>query len=156
LRVYPIHIAIRFSDRNSNIDTIAVHSRIIDKHGAVWFAKMGKTLAREHVTTVNAQCRGGIPTHLYLVQSPRHQVYRGELVTMTRQAPKQEKVLIPSYYEDNQLMKYMTLWSKISDLRLVDGEDLTSLYIAGSGSPLSEALHTSMAGMFIVRERCSH
>ncbi len=150
----PIDILMRFSDKLGAIDdTVAAHKKVIDKKGAVWFGKMGKTLARRHIVRINSQCEDGIPTHLFLVQSSkrRYEVYLGELLEVARRLPLGQRELIPSYYEANHIIKYMTLWSKVADLRPLDSPSLSKIYVAATGSRISEALRTSMAGLFIVR-----
>lgn len=152
----PEHIVIRFSDKlGATADTIEAHTRVIDKYGVAWFGKMGKTLALRHVERINEQCEIGIPTHLYLVQSSRQEsrVYRGDLLQIARRLPLDQKRFIPNYYQENDLVKYMTLWGKLSSLKLIDSSYLTRLYVASSGSPVSQVLGASMAGLFIVRER---
>ncbi len=154
--VEPIHLLIRFSDKTGVIvDTIQAHREVIVKHQAVWFGKMGKSLASKHVTRMNAQCKQRIPTHLYLVQSGkgRCQVYRGTVLEISKDVPLRERKLVPQYYGKNGLTKFMRLWGKLSNIRPMPQGYLSSLFVAGSGSRVSEILHSSMAGLFIVKER---
>jgi hypothetical protein len=151
-----IHILLRFSDKLGAIgDTIAAHKQVIAAHGSVWFGKMGRPLSRKYIERINAQCEAKIPTHLYLVQAGRggYQVYRGNLLKMSRELPSKERKLIPTYYTQKSLLQYMRLWSKLSALAPFDNKNLSSLQVASSGSPIVQSLHGSMAGLFIVRER---
>jgi hypothetical protein len=156
MNLEPIHILMRFSDKLGAIeDTIEVHNKIIEKRGSVWFGKMGKTLGVPHVERINKQREEGISTHLYLVQkSPKvYEVYRGIVITARRTCPIKEKNLIPDYYEQNHILKYMRLWIKLSKLEQMEPVILRNLRIANSGLPASETLRTSMAAMFIVKEQ---
>jgi hypothetical protein len=152
----PIHLLIRFSDKVGAItDTIDAHKAVILKHQAVWFGKMGRSLAGKNVARMNAQCIRRIPTHLYLVQGGkgRSQVYRGTVLEMSKEAPRRGKKLVPRYYKKNSLARYMKLWGKLSNIQRMPDGCLHSLYVAGSGSRVSEILHCSMAGLFIIKER---
>jgi hypothetical protein len=152
----PIHLLVRFSDKmGAMTDTMEAHREVILKHRAVWFGKMGKTLAHERVRRMNAQWKQKIPTYLYLVQSGKRnaQVYRGTVLEISRELPLDEKKLIPRYYRDTGLLKFMKLWIKISDIQRMPEGWLNNLYVAGSGSRVSDILHTSMAGLFVIKER---
>ena len=131
-------------------DAIPRHQRLIDKHGEVWFGKMGKTLGRPHVANINAQCAQGIPTYTYLVERTKsgYQVYRGRIVQVSREHPEDAEK-IPGYYSSAGIMRYIKLWIRLSDMRLVNSEVLGRLRIATSGFTVADTLQASMAAMFI-------
>jgi hypothetical protein len=156
MEIEPIHLLIRFSDKMGAIeDTIEAHREVIVEHRAVWFGKMGKTLASKHVARMNAQCKQKVPTYLYLVQAGkgRSQVYRGTVLEISKTVPSNERRFVPQYYGKNGLTRFMRLWGKLSNVQLMPEGTLSSLYVAGSGSRVSDILHSSMAGLFIVKER---
>jgi len=150
----PIHILMRFADKLFSVeDVIARHQQVIAAHGAVWMGKVGKPLAEKYVAAINRQCREGISTHLYLAQKTKvgYEVYMGEVLAASRETPT-EGLLVPSYYEERKILRYITFWVKLSGIQRLDNESVRRLRIASSGTRVPEALATSMAGMFVVRD----
>src|SRR5829696_6225664 len=99
----PLHLVIRFSDTMFDVgDVISLHNQIVDKHGAVWFGKLGGTLAQSRVEWLNKQIEQKLPTFLYLVKGNRRKStpYKAEILAVSRDFPKNEKALIPSYYAE--------------------------------------------------------
>jgi hypothetical protein len=151
----PLHLLMRYSDKVTGIeDTIVAHEDIAKRKGAVWLGKMGKTLARKHVDTLNDQCSKKIPTYVFLVQKRRggYEVYQGNVTEVSRSFPD-ERQLIPSYYDKQRITSYIRLWQKVTMIRKVDSTILKRIYIATSGSPASETLQHSMAALFLVHQR---
>ena len=96
-----IHLVFRFSDRLLKInDTVLEHNKIIEKYGAVWFAKLGKPVGKPHIESMRAQIEDSIPTYLYIVQkqSGAYIYYRGSVSEITKDTPLHEKELFPNYY----------------------------------------------------------
>ena len=154
--IEPIHLLIRFSDKVGAIeDTIQAHREVILKHGAVWFGKMGKTLASYHVARMNAQCNRKVPTHIYLIQGGKApcQIFRATVTEIARSAPTGGKELVPKYYAKNGLTKFIRLWGNVSAIQLMPEGYLSNLFVAKTGSRVSDILHSSMSGLFIVKER---
>jgi hypothetical protein len=58
--------------------------------------------------------------------------------------------MIPLYYKSNELQRFMTLWLRLTTLEDFPPEKLRELRLVNTGNRVSEALHTSMAGMFVV------
>ena len=150
-----LHVLMRYADHGTEyVDTIAAHREVINRYGAVWLGKFGKKLATEHVRRVNQQCQEGILTYLYLVQKRdrAYQVHRATVLTMARSLPKQERHLVPSYYEERRLTRHVGFWTKVTEIISLDTYDLRDLQVAGSGSDVGYALRHSMAGHFLIRD----
>jgi hypothetical protein len=148
----PLHLLMRYSDKFSD-DTIAAHLDVIERKGSVWLGKMGKTLARHHVKTLNEQCGKKIPTYVFLVQKSRggYEVYRGSLAEVSRTFPENQK-LIPSYYDRQKITSYIRLWQRLTDIKKMDSAVLKRLHIATSGSSAADTIRQSMAALFIVHQ----
>jgi len=153
----PVHLLMRFSDKLGFIgDTIEAHSAVIEKHGAAWFGKMGKTLGREKVERINDQCKRKVTTFLYLVQKSAakgYQIYRANIIEVARDLPAGQTRYIPKYYETNRLEKYIRLWTKLSKLKSVPSSEITGFVVSSSGSPVLVTLGRSMAALFLVRKK---
>ena len=83
------NLVIRFADNMRfarGIDTIEEHNKVLEKRGAVWFAKFGKTLGMQHVVRLNKQIKVGIKTHMFLVgkQGREYQWFRARLTEVSR------------------------------------------------------------------------
>jgi hypothetical protein len=155
----PIHLLMRFSDKLGFIrDTIEAHSDVIEKHGAAWFGKMGKTLGRDKIERINEQCEQNCPTYLYLVQKSSakgYQIYRGNILKVARDLPKGQNRLVPKYYDTNRLGEYIRLWTKLAKLKAVPSSEITGFVVSSSGSPVLVTLGRSMAALFVVRKKMS-
>lgn len=145
----------RYSDKLTAVeDTISAHQEIAKQKGAVWLGKMGRTLARNHVKTLNEQCKHNIPTYVFLVQKSGvgYELYQGNMVEVSRASPDDRR-LIPPYYEQRGILRYMRLWQKLTGIRRVDPAVLKRLYVASSGSTAAETLPRSIAALFLVHQR---
>lgn len=148
----PIHVLMRFSDQLGSIgDTIAAHTQVIEKYGAVWFGKIGQTIGNKRLSQLNLQCERGIPTYLYLAQ--RGQFYRGKMIQIVQEVPSGQRRLLPTYYSQTGILKYMHLWAKISSLEKVRANDMGTLLSVRSGMGVPETLSTGMAPLFFVRQK---
>src|SRR6266566_4770892 len=94
-----IHIALRFSDTLTAVDTIKTHQKLIAELGYVWIGKMGKSLADAHVKRINGQCKRGVKTYLILVQKLKtgYDVYSGRIAQIARDLPEAAKRHVPRY-----------------------------------------------------------
>jgi hypothetical protein len=152
----PIHLLMRFSDRMGfTQNTIAAHREVIQKRGATWLGKMGKTLGLGKVARINRQCRDRVPTFIYLVQKAPggYQVYCGKISEVRRKLPPGGRRLVPEYYEANGLEKFMRLWIKLSSLHQVSSFEIADYVISSSGMPTLSTLGRSMAALFVVRSK---
>jgi hypothetical protein len=121
--------------------------------GAVWFGKLGQMLAQQRIDTLNQQIENRIPTFLYLVKGNRRRstAYRAPLVLLSRARPKESK-LIPAYYADKHLLRYMKTWMKIEGIEPIEMSTMSRLRAMNSVFPIAETLVLSSSGHFLVRE----
>ncbi len=106
----PIHLLIRFSDvLLKEKDTIEAHNQVVEQTGCVWFGKMGSPVSQQKIDLLNQQGQTGIPTFVYLVKGNRRKsvAYRANLILATRNFPEDEKALIPPYYTELGINKYV-------------------------------------------------
>jgi len=151
----PVHILLRFSDSLlKSGDTIEKHNQVVNREGAVWFGKMGATVSQYHIDLLNEQVKDGIPTFVYLVKGNRRKstAYRGALVLASKTLPEGEDLLVPSYYADLDIPKYVKFWVKVKVINPVEGSDLNKMQVASSLSPIGDSLVRSSSGHFIIRE----
>jgi hypothetical protein len=150
-----IHLLVRFANNlafSNGIDTIEQHSKVIERRGAVWFAKFGKTLGVSHVERLNLQISAGINTYLFLVgKDGREQKwFRARLTEVRRTKPESKKEPFPSYYKEHFSANSARLWLRVSSLDPMQPYESRRLFVKSSSSPAAESLARSMAGMFIV------
>jgi hypothetical protein len=150
----PFHLVVRFSDTMFSVgDVIALHNSVVAEHSAVWFGKLGQTLSQERIDMLNQQVEKGIPTFLYLVKGNRRKstAYRASLVQISRETPK-EKKLIPAYYAEKDLLQYMKAWMKIGEIEAIEMSEMDKLKTINSINPIAETLVRSSSGYFLVHE----
>lgn len=135
-------------------DVVSLHNEIADQNGAVWFGKLGGTLALARIDMLNKQIEQKIPTYLYLVKGNRKKStpYKANIFIVTRDFPKKDKSIIPPYYAQKKLLKYMTVWFKIGHIEQVEMTDLKNLKTINSIFPIEETLVRSSSGYFLVHE----
>ena len=150
-----LHLVIRFSDTMFDVgDVISNHNEVVKKHKAVWFGKLGGTLSFSRIELLNKQISEKKPTFVYLVKGNRKKStpYKAQILTVTRDFPKKEKDLIPSYYAEKKLLKYMSVWIKVGHIEKVEMNDLKNFKTINSIFPLEETLSRSSSGYFLVHE----
>jgi hypothetical protein len=135
-------------------DVISIHNEVVKKHKAVWFGKMGGTLSLSRIDLLNKQIARKTPTFVYLVKGNRKKStpYKAQILDITRDFPKKEKDLIPLYYTEKKLLKFMSVWFKIGHIENIDMEDLKNYKAINSIFPLEETLSRSSSGYFLVHE----
>lgn len=151
----PLHLVIRFSDTMFDVgDVISIHNEVVKKHKAVWFGKLGGTLSFSRIELLNKQIAQKTPTFVYLVKGNRKKStpYKAQILDITRDFPKKEKDLIPLYYTEKKLLKFMSVWFKIGHIEKIDMEDLKNYKTINSIFPLEETLSRSSSGYFLVHE----
>lgn len=150
----PFHLVVRFSDTMFGVgDVVALHNSVVSKQGAVWFGKLGQTLSQSRVDILNAQIKKGIPTILYLVKGNRRQstAYRARLSLVSKEVPKETR-LVPEYYTEKELLRFMTAWMKIGQIEPIDMSEMDTLKAINSVFPIAETLVRSSSGYFLVKE----
>ena len=154
MSVPPFHLVVRFSDTMFGVgDVIALHNTVVAQHGAVWFGKLGQTLAQSRMDMLNKQLEDGVPTFLYLVKGNRRKsiAYRAPLLQVAK-SPPAETALIPAYYAQKDLLQYMKAWMKVGQIAPIEMSAMNTLKAISSVFPISETLVRSSSGYFLVRE----
>lgn len=78
--------------------------------------------------------------------------YIGRLVLVSKILPEGEEHMVPSYYSDLNIPKYVHIWVKIKKIAPVYASDLNKMQVVSSFSPVGESLVRSSSGHFIIRE----
>jgi len=150
-----LHLVVRFSDTMFDVgNVVGYHNEVIENQGAVWFGKLGQTISQLRIDTLNKQIEKGIPTFLCLVKGNRKKstVYCAPLIFTAKEKPE-ETALIPNYYAEKGLLKYMKAWMKIGRIESIDPSEMEGLRAISSVYPIAETLAKSSSGYFLVRER---
>jgi hypothetical protein len=150
----PYHLVIRFSDTMFGVgDVVAEHNNLVKENGAVWFGKLGRPVSQARVNLLNKQLAQNTPTLLYLVKGNRkkYSAYRANLLFVSREFPK-DKALIPSYYKEKKIIKFMKVWIKIGKIEAIDMTEMRKLKTINSVFPIAETLAISSSGYFLVHE----
>lgn len=152
----PFHLLVRFS--NSIItpkDTIEEHKKIIEKYGSVWFGKMGKSLSLEKTEELGVQISRDIPSYIFLVKGNKYKLtfFKGKIKSFALSLPVSEMYLLPQYYSDFDIKKYVKFWVKINEIIPVQIEEFGKLKIKGSILSLRDTLLKSSSGHFYLYEK---
>jgi hypothetical protein len=79
--------------------------------------------------------------------------YRASFIIATKSLPKDDKALIPNYYYELDLIKYMKFWVKLASITQIPFKEMAKLRVASSVLPLSETLNKSSSGHFFLVEK---
>lgn len=151
---HPIHLVIRFSDSfRASVNAIKEHKAVIQREGAVWFAKVGKPLGPERASRIGDQLRRDVRSYAFLVKKGKggYQWFRATIVAIAETLPGRATRYIPDYYSAARIIQDARLWLKLSRIDAIDPQALKPYRIITSGRPLLDSIRTSMAGMFIVQ-----
>ena len=135
-------------------DVVSLHNEVVEKHSAVWFGKLGGTLSLSRIEMLNKQIEQKVPTFIYLVKGNRRKStpYKAEIFSVSGDFPKKEKALIPPYYAEKKLLKFMSAWVKIRHIEQVKMSSMKNLKTINSIFPIEETLVRSSSGYFLVHE----
>jgi len=154
----PIHLLIRFSDRLlENRETISEHQKVIEQNGAVWFGKMGQPISQNAIDKLNKQVEENIPTFIYLVKGNRKlpTAFICNLILAAKNIPEEEMNLIPTYYKELEITRFIKFWAKVNNIQQIENSELNKMSVASSVYPLQETLYKSSSGHFYIQERKS-
>lgn len=151
----PVHLLVRFADSFlKEGDTIENHKKVIEHEGAVWFGKMGSPVSQNHIDTLNMQVKEKKPTYIFLVKGNRRKstVYRCKLAVASKTLLESERHLVPAYYAELEIPKYVKFWVKLTDIEHIEFAKLENMRVASSVLPIGETLYKSSSGHFIICE----
>lgn len=150
-----IHLAIRFSDVMYRVgDVVSYHNEVVNQYGAVWFGKFGGPISLPRIEYINKQIFQNIPTFIYLFKRNRKTIslYKASIFLVSKVFPKEDKILIPSYYTEKNLLKVMKVWVKIGRIELAELADLNKWKALSSKSTLDKTLALSSSGYFLIHK----
>ena len=135
-------ISLRYTDNFApKCGTIQAHQEIIDKHGYVWFGKLGNPVSCSYMNdTVLKQSN----PRLLLIQSGQSARYWAFVEAYTRDTPDLDK--IPSYYR-NEVERFKS-WFKITKFEIAEKDVVSKCYVTSSGTQLTFASMHSMNPCF--------
>lgn len=143
------HLVVRYSDKFGA--TIALHNEVALLEGSVWFGKMGTGVANRWITMLESQIALGQDSWLYLTcrNGLRYNFHKARILQILKSDLPPTRGL-PRYYIDNNLLKQMTCFFRIESLDPCTRSEVLKIRLASSGSPITDVLTSSMAGLFIV------
>lgn len=148
------HLVVRFSDSMFDVgDVVSIHNEIIEKHGSVWFGKLGQSISPKRVDLINKQVESGVETYLYLVKGNRKKstAYQAKIISVRRSSPEQSH-LIPEYYSKKSIFRYMKVFIRIGIINKIDLSEMEGLRAASSIFPITETIERSSSGYFLVHK----
>lgn len=130
---------------------------MIEQNGAVLFGKMGQPISQNAIDKLNQQVENNIPTFIYLVKGNRRKpsAFIADLIIASKSVPQQEGNLIPSYYQELGIIKFIKFCAKVKNLRQIEYKELNKMKVASSVYPLHETLRKSSSGHFYIKEKKS-
>ena len=148
------HLVIRFSDSMFDVgDVVSIHNGLVEKHGSVWFGKLGQTISQKRVDLINKQIELGIETFLYLVKGNRKKstAYQAKIISVKKSLPDQNH-LIPEYYSTKAIQKYMKVYIRVGMIHEIRLSEMENLKAISSIFSITETIEKSSSGYFLVHE----
>ncbi|MCG3770963.1 MAG: hypothetical protein JW384_02143 [Nitrosomonadaceae bacterium] len=148
--VQPSRLVIRCPSSMGGINIIGQHIEKLGEKGKVVFAKIGKPLGRTRILEINDMTAKGGNYKGFLVsrKAGETRVFDIVIESVTLKWKSEFRPLIPDYYDLASLSAICRCWFVFTAMKerppFSSGEFRTL-----SGSDLTHALETSMAGMFI-------
>jgi len=130
------------------------HNSIVEQFGTVWFGKMGQTISQKRIDIINKQIKNEIDSYLYLVKGNRRKstAYKTQIITIGKEPPT-DRTLMPEYYAEKGIQKYMKVYIQIGKIEEIDFGDMEDLKAISSITTIIETLYRSSSGYFLVHVR---
>lgn len=136
-------IALRFGETFAPEDgTIQAHQEMIEKHGFVWYGKLGNPIS---VAVVRDLMEPDDPK-LLLIHSGSSNRYWLHIEKVQRETPDAEN--IPAYYR--QKVEDFGCWFKVTEIEPAKKTVMSECVVRSSGKSLSLASRHSMSPYFII------
>lgn len=134
-------IALRYADIFApECGTIDAHKDIINKHGFVWYGKLGSRVSPSAAQMI---LDNDFPKIL-LVNSGKTDRYWAYVDSIMYETPDEE--MIPDYYRDNK-DKFKT-WFRITRFEKTDSNIMSRCIVSSSKQPLNVVSRASMSPYF--------
>ncbi|SFG07192.1 hypothetical protein SAMN04487761_10378 [Lachnospiraceae bacterium C7] len=137
-------VAIRFADKYAPQEgTIALHEKVIEDKGYVWFGKLGSPIseATAKIVLENEEAK------ILLLHSGKKERYWA-YVTEIRRIKPDDVSAIPTYYEPK--INDFTTWFRITKFELAEKDILSKCVVASSKAVLQDAAKRSMSSFFVI------
>ena len=136
-------IALRYSEKFAPSEgTIQAHLNVIEKHGFVWYGKMGKIIGDK---AINSLLKNGKP-RILLIDSGKTQRYWAVVSDVRKEIPQDG--IYPDYYKKD--IDNFTIWFKVTEIQPAPSDILSRCTVASSGAILSLASKRSMSSFFMI------
>lgn len=139
------HIVVRI--RSEDGRTISAHRKVIEQHGRVMFAKIGKGLGNSFLEQLNGQTGKGLPTYLFLAThegwNKPFGMYQCELVHVHTQLNADMEAFVPSYMQ--QSIQNVSTWFEIRTIARLSREESNRIYVLTSGREITSAIRGTTA-----------
>ena len=145
--VGPVSLLLRLPRMGDSIQNIArAHKAVISSCGFVWLRINCKKPSEQSLKYLQDS---GDFLYLAQMQQDGPAVYQGKLAGVATTLPPSEERLIPSYYAERNLFGNVGFWVKLSSLDEASSKDLDKLYVARTGTKVTN-LFRSMVSLAIV------
>ena len=142
-------IALRFAENFApKCGTIKAHEEIIDKHGYVWYGKLGSAVSFKVISTILSNDEPKI----LLIRSGRSERYWAYVTDITNKCPPSDE--IPTYYR-NGSDKFKT-WFKVTRFELTDKNIMSQFVVASSKQELGIISKASLSPYFIIESKTDY
>ncbi|MBA3405731.1 MAG: AAA family ATPase [Gemmatimonadaceae bacterium] len=136
------HLLLRWS-ANFNPKSVELHQQVTEANGSVWWGKRGDPTKRAAMRDIwlkrfQEQLDNDVPTHVYLYRPG--ELWRTDLLQITRETSDVDAELIPSYYGDET----HHLWVRLSNFQQLD-QDWALLNLRPVG-PRSKSVASALSG----------
>ncbi len=136
-------IALRLKEQYAPIcGTVAVHQKLTDQFGYVWYGKMGPAISEN---TAKAIMKNEDP-RILLFQDDGQKCYWAHIMSITRQTPPKDQ--IPVYYRDDA--DQVGTWYQVSSFEKVEKDVMDRYHVKSSGNTLRNASQQSASQYFVI------
>ena len=124
---------------------VKTHAAIIEKVGSVWFGVRGR-IKEERYLHIWKQLSDSQPTFIFLVQLEKGQttLFRGVVTEISDHVPSGEQAMVPPYYSENEILKFMRFWMKVSAFSKLNVTQFNRLKLSSSGLPVARIIGRNM------------
>lgn len=134
-------LLIKYSDMYIK-DSINAHLEVLKLKGSCWFGKFGAKTSEKNIKKImNSDSPKIILTH-------KKNFYICAIEKITTEPPTKN---YPSYYDEYNIKKDMTIFFKINKIIKLDNSYLEYFVVNSSLNPLANAINQSMASQFLLR-----
>lgn len=136
-------ISLRYTDKFApDNGTIEAHKRLIEKHGFVWYGKMGSPISEKVALMI---LNNPVPKFL-LIHSGAQDRYWMYVDKISREQPSYQE--FPTYYHD--IASNFKTWFRVVRIEEAEKNVMADCKVVSSGAPLAIVSRHSMSPYFII------